>query len=99
MDAPSHTLRGEELGANALLDLMCFSGHNHQRAACCQGFAHAVVAPHAHDGVGSRHELEIVRVRQHPTPVRDPRLEEGLLLGWHKGPGHQEREQAREPGP
>src|SRR2546426_9401631 len=37
--------------------------HDHQGPCHRQGFAHAVVAPHAHDGVRGGHELEVVPLR------------------------------------
>ena len=62
VNTPRQTMRCQCLGADLLLNLVRSAGHNHQRPRHGQRLAHAVVTPHAHDGVGSRHELEIVRV-------------------------------------
>ena len=88
----------QRLGTDSLLDLLVRGPrHDHQGPRLDQSFAHAVVAAHAHDGVGGRHELRIVGPRHHATRGCGLRLQPCLLVSRHERPRHQDRVQTGEP--
>ena len=99
LDAAGQAPRGEQLGANRLLDLVGRARDDDQRSRRGERLAHAVVAAHAHDGIGRMHELKRVGPRHDAAPGRCLRLQSGLLLRRHERPRHDHPDEIGGAGP